>query len=49
MEFDIFFSICQTDVDGYMPDERTTWIPSSRAKRGISCAGANEEAWFRSA
>ena len=23
MEFDIFFSICQTDVDGYMPDERT--------------------------
>lgn len=23
MRFDIFFSICQTDVDGYMPDERT--------------------------
>jgi alkanesulfonate monooxygenase SsuD/methylene tetrahydromethanopterin reductase-like flavin-dependent oxidoreductase (luciferase family) len=23
MELDIFFSICQTDVDGYMPDERT--------------------------
>lgn len=23
MEFDIFFSICQTEVDGYMPDERT--------------------------
>ena len=23
MEFDIFFSICQTDVDGYMPDEKT--------------------------
>src|SRR5215212_6308944 len=23
MEFDIFFSICQTDVHGYMPDERT--------------------------
>jgi alkanesulfonate monooxygenase SsuD/methylene tetrahydromethanopterin reductase-like flavin-dependent oxidoreductase (luciferase family) len=23
MEFDIFFSICQTDVDGYTPDERT--------------------------
>jgi hypothetical protein len=22
MEFDIFFSICQTDVHGYMPDER---------------------------
>ncbi|MFW7377174.1 MAG: luciferase [Oligoflexus sp.] len=23
MKFDIFLSICQTDVDGYMPDERT--------------------------
>ena len=23
MEFDVFFSICQTDVHGYMPDERT--------------------------
>ena len=23
MEFDIFFSICQTEVDGYVPDERT--------------------------
>lgn len=23
MELDIFFSICQTDVHGYMPDERT--------------------------
>src|SRR5258708_11306910 len=23
MEFDIFFSICQTEVHGYMPDERT--------------------------
>lgn len=23
MEFDIFFSICQTDVHGYLPDERT--------------------------
>ena len=23
MRFDIFFSICQTEVDGYMPDERT--------------------------
>lgn len=23
MRFDIFFSICQTDVDGYMPDEKT--------------------------
>lgn len=23
MEFDIFFSICQTEVDGYIPDERT--------------------------
>ena len=23
MEFDIFFSICQTDVHGYMPSERT--------------------------
>jgi alkanesulfonate monooxygenase SsuD/methylene tetrahydromethanopterin reductase-like flavin-dependent oxidoreductase (luciferase family) len=23
MEFDIFFSICQTEVDGYLPDERT--------------------------
>ena len=23
MEFDIFFSICQTDVHGYMPDEAT--------------------------
>ena len=22
MEFDIFFSICQTEVDGYMPSER---------------------------
>lgn len=25
MRFDIFFSICQTDVDGYMPNERTMW------------------------
>ncbi len=23
MEFDIFFSICQTEVDGFLPDERT--------------------------
>lgn len=23
MLFDVFFSICQTEVDGYMPDERT--------------------------
>lgn len=23
MQFDIFFSICQTEVDGYMPDEAT--------------------------
>ena len=23
MEFDVFFSICQTEVDGYIPDERT--------------------------
>jgi len=23
MEFDIFFSICQTEVDGYTPDEKT--------------------------
>src|SRR5438045_7538991 len=23
MEFDIFFSICQTVVNGYMPDEKT--------------------------
>lgn len=23
MQFDIFFSICQTEVDGYMPDETT--------------------------
>ncbi|HET7710369.1 MAG TPA: LLM class flavin-dependent oxidoreductase [Thermoanaerobaculia bacterium] len=23
MEFDIFFSICQTEVDGYLPSERT--------------------------
>ena len=23
MEYDIFFSICQTEVDGYMPSERT--------------------------
>jgi alkanesulfonate monooxygenase SsuD/methylene tetrahydromethanopterin reductase-like flavin-dependent oxidoreductase (luciferase family) len=23
MELDVFFSICQTDVDGYIPDERT--------------------------
>ena len=23
MEFDVFFSICQTEVDGYLPDERT--------------------------
>ena len=22
MKFDVFFSICQTDVDGYMPSER---------------------------
>jgi hypothetical protein len=25
MRFDIFFSICQTEVDGYTPDERTMW------------------------
>lgn len=25
MKFDIFFAICQTDVDGYMPDEKTMW------------------------
>jgi alkanesulfonate monooxygenase SsuD/methylene tetrahydromethanopterin reductase-like flavin-dependent oxidoreductase (luciferase family) len=25
MKFDIFFAICQTDVDGYMPDEPTMW------------------------
>ena len=23
MQFDVFFSICQTEVDGYLPDERT--------------------------
>jgi len=23
VEFDIFFSVCQTEVDGYMPDEQT--------------------------
>ena len=23
MEFDVFFSICQTEVHGYVPDERT--------------------------
>jgi len=26
MKFDIFLSICQTDVDGYMPDERTMFV-----------------------
>lgn len=26
MTFDIFFSICQTDVDGYMPNERTMFL-----------------------
>ena len=26
MDFDIFFSICQTEVDGYMPDERTMFV-----------------------
>jgi alkanesulfonate monooxygenase SsuD/methylene tetrahydromethanopterin reductase-like flavin-dependent oxidoreductase (luciferase family) len=26
MELDIFFSICQTEVDGYMPDERTMFM-----------------------
>jgi alkanesulfonate monooxygenase SsuD/methylene tetrahydromethanopterin reductase-like flavin-dependent oxidoreductase (luciferase family) len=25
MKFDIFFSICQTDVDGWIPSERTMW------------------------
>ena len=25
MKFDIFFSICQTEVDGYMPTERQMW------------------------
>lgn len=25
MKFDIFLSICQTEVDGYMPTERTMW------------------------
>ncbi|MBK5258266.1 MAG: LLM class flavin-dependent oxidoreductase [Thermoanaerobaculia bacterium] len=26
MEFDIFFSICQTEAGGYMPDERTMFL-----------------------
>lgn len=26
MKFDIFLSICQTEVDGYMPDERTMFL-----------------------
>jgi len=26
VKFDIFFSICQTEVDGYMPDERTMFL-----------------------
>src|ERR1041385_9424133 len=26
VEFDIFFSICQTEVDGYLPDERTMFL-----------------------
>lgn len=25
MKFDVFFAICQTEVEGYMPDERTMW------------------------
>ncbi len=25
MKYDIFFSICQTEVDGYLPTERTMW------------------------
>jgi len=25
MKYDIFFSICQTEVDGYIPRERTMW------------------------
>ncbi|MGE0763796.1 MAG: LLM class flavin-dependent oxidoreductase [Bdellovibrionales bacterium] len=25
MKFDIFFAICQTEVDGFMPDETTMW------------------------
>ncbi len=25
MKYDIFFSICQTEVDGYLPSERTMW------------------------
>lgn len=25
MKYDIFFSICQTEVDGYLPNERTMW------------------------
>ncbi len=25
MKFDIFFSICQTEVDGYLPSERVMW------------------------
>ena len=26
MKFDIFFSICQTPVNGYLPDERTMFL-----------------------
>jgi len=39
MEFDIFFSICQTEVDGYTPDEKTmcNQIPSeARDQRSLS-------------
>ncbi len=25
MKFDVFFAICQTEVDGFMPDETTMW------------------------
>ncbi len=25
MKYDIFFSICQTEVDGYLPSEKTMW------------------------
>lgn len=26
MKYDIFFSICQTEVDGYLPTEKTMWL-----------------------
>ena len=43
MKFDVFFSICQTDVDGYMPSEREMFLNFFDQIRladdlGVSCA-----------